>query len=203
MNNEVQSILNLMNLAERLKSELRHSWLSSGRRESVAEHSWQMALLALLVNKHLENPVDIEHTLKMIIVHDLVEAEAGDIPFFEKGSRKEQKAKKEQKAIENIRDMIDSQTGQELYDLFQEFEAAISPEAKLAKALDNLEVQIQHNNADFSTWEEIEYDLVYTKMDKPCEHDSFLVALCDGVKKQSEAKMSKSGIDPDTIKQRL
>ncbi len=203
MNIEVQSILKLMNLAERLKSEMRHSWLSSGRRESVAEHSWQMALLALLVNKHLENSVDIEHTLKMIIVHDLVEAEAGDIPFFETGPRKEQKAECEQQAIENIRDMIDSQTGQEFYDLFQEFESAKSPEAKLAKALDNLEVQIQHNNADFSTWEEIEYDLVYTKMDKPCRHDSFLRALCDGVKKQSEVKMTNNGIDLETIKQRI
>ncbi len=192
-----------MTLAERLKTELRHSWLSSGRRESVAEHSWQMALLALLVSRHLEHPVDIEHVLKMIIVHDLVEAEAGDIPFFETGIRKDEKAEREQKAIENIRDMIDSQTGQEFYDLFHEFEAAKSPEAKLAKALDNLEVQIQHNNADFSTWEEIEYNLVYTKMDKPCEHDSFLRALCDGVKSQSEDKMLKNGIDPDMIKQGL
>ena len=82
MNTDVESILKLMNVAEKLKSVLRHSWLSSGRRESVAEHTWQMALLALLVAKHLEKPVNLEHTLKMILIHDLVEAEAGDIPFL-------------------------------------------------------------------------------------------------------------------------
>ena len=150
MDNVVISILNLLSLAEKLKSELRHSWLSSGRRESVAEHSWQMALMALLVHRHLEKPVDLEHTLKMILIHDLVEAEAGDIPFFETGSRKDQKSHREQKAIEEIRNMIDPQTGQEFYNLFQEFELSETPEAKLAKALDNLEVQIQHNHANFS-----------------------------------------------------
>lgn len=64
-------------------------------------------------------------------------------------------------------------------------------------------MQIQHNKADFSTWEEIEYDLVYTKMDKPCEHDSFLRELCDGVKKQSEEKMIENDINPETIKKRI
>ncbi len=200
MKTELDSILKLMCIAEKLKSELRHSWLSSGRRESVAEHTWQMALLALLVHRHLEKPVNLEHTLKMILIHDLVEAEAGDIPFFESGPRKEQKAALEQKAIENIRDMIGNPTGQEFYDLFQEFEEAQSMEAKLAKALDNLEVQIQHNHANFNSWEEIEYDLVYTKMDKPCSHDSFLKELCDAVKIQAENKMKENGVCQQKIK---
>lgn len=203
MKNEVTSILNLLKLAEKLKSELRHSWLSSGRRESVAEHSWQMALMALLVHRHLEKPVNLEHVLKMILVHDLVEAEAGDIPFFENRSRKDQKHQREQEAIENIRNMIDPKTGQEFYNLFQEFELSESPEAKLAKALDNLEVQIQHNHADFSSWEEIEYDLVYNKMDTPCSHDSFLKELCDAVKSQAEDKMQKNGVDGQSIKLRV
>ncbi len=203
MKNAATSILNLLGLAEKLKSELRHSWLSSGRRESVAEHSWQMALMALLVHRHLEKPVNLEHTLKMILVHDLVEAEAGDIPFFETGSRKDQKYEREQEAIENIKNMIDLQTGQEFFDLFQEFELSETPEAKLAKALDNLEVQIQHNHADFSSWEEIEYDLVYTKMDSPCSHDSFLRELCENVKLQAEVKMKENGVDPQLIKQKI
>lgn len=202
-NSPPHSILNLLGLAENLKSELRHSWLSSGRRESVAEHSWQMALMALLVHRHLEKPVDLEHTLKIILVHDLVEAEAGDIPFFETGPRKDQKQQREQVAIQNIKNMIDPKTGQEFYDLFQEFELAATPEAKLAKALDNLEVQIQHNLADFSSWEEIEYELVYTKMDDHCAHDSFLRELCDTVKLQAEKKMEANGIDPHMIKQRV
>ncbi|MCG8335155.1 MAG: HD domain-containing protein [Proteobacteria bacterium] len=203
MNKNILGILNLLKLAERLKSELRHSWLSSGRQESVAEHTWQMALMAILVHNHLDKPVNLEHTLKMIIVHDLVEAEAGDIPFFETGKRKTQKSQKEQKAIENIKRMIDAKTGKDIYFLFQEFEEGKTPEAKLAKALDHLEVQAQHNLADFSTWEKIEYDLVYTKMDEPCAHDSFLQQLCYALKIQAEEKMQANGIDVTSIKRRL
>ncbi len=203
MKNNVFAILDLLKLAEKLKSELRHSWLSSGRQESVAEHTWQMTLMAILVHRHLENPVDLLHTLKIIIVHDLVEAEAGDIPFFETGPRKEEKSQREQEAIIHIKKMIDAETGQEVYDLFQEFELGQSQAAKLAKALDHLEVQIQHNHADFSTWEKIEYDLVYTKMDEPCSHDSFLQELCFAVKSQAEEKMKSHGIDTVAIKRRL
>ena len=203
MQNKTLSILNILKLAEKLKFELRHSWLSNGRQESVAEHTWQMSLMAVLVYRHLEKPVNLEHTLKMIIVHDLVEAEAGDIPFFETGLRKEQKYQREQDAIEKIRKMIDIQTGQEIYNLFQEFELAQTLEAKLAKALDNLEVQIQHNHSDFSSWEEIEYDLVYTKMDGPCSHDSFLRELSNEVKTQAEDKMQRNGVDLQEIRQRI
>ena len=203
MKNIATSVLNFIHLAEKLKTELRHSWMSNGRRESVAEHSWQMALLALLVYRHLEVPVDLEQTLKMILVHDLVEAEAGDIPFFEKGPRKEQKQQREQEAIEKIRKILDIQTGQEFYNLFQEFEQADTPEAKLAKALDNLEVQMQHNLAGFSSWEEIEYELVYSKMDDPCSHDAFLRELCEAVKQQAEQKLKENGINPESIRQKI
>lgn len=203
MATNITSILNLLKLAERLKFEMRHSWLSNGRRESVAEHSWQMALMALIVHRYLDEPVNLEHALKMILVHDLVEAEARDIPFFETGPRKEQKQQREQEAIEKIRAMVDIQLGQEIYDLFQEFERAETGEARLAKALDNLEVQIQHNQADFSTWEEAECDLVYTKIDDSCAHDTFLRDLCEAVKAQAEEKMQENGVDITAVKQRV
>jgi putative hydrolase of HD superfamily len=199
----VRSILSFLALSERLKCELRHSWLSSGRRESVAEHSWQVALMALLMHRHLEQSVDIEKTLKMILVHDLVEAEVGDVPFFDKGERKRLKAAREQAAIEKIRGALDPAVGQEIYDLWQQYEAKATAEARFATALDHLEVQVQHNLADLSTWEPIEYDLVYTKMDAPCAVDPFLAAFCTAVKEQAERKMRAAGIDPVAIEQRL
>jgi len=200
---DVESILDLVRLAERLKSELRHSWLSSGRRESVAEHTWQMALLALVSHRHLEHPVDIDRVLRMILVHDLVEAEVGDVPSFEVSARKLAKAETEQRAIARIRDMLDPATGGEIFALFQEYELCASPEAKFAKALDNLEVQIQHNLADLSTWEEIEYGLVYTKMDRHCAHDAFLRDLCGAVKRDAEEKMKAGGVDVEAVKRKL
>ena len=202
MKKVIHSTLQLIKLAERLKFELRHSWLSNGRRESVAEHTWQMALMAILIHKYLKSPVDLEKTLKMILIHDLIEAEAGDIPFFEKSARKETKQKREQKAIENIKNTLNSEIGNEIYELWYEFEETLTPEAKFAKALDNLEVQIQHNLASFDTWEEIEYDLVYNKMDKHCEYDPFLRALCNQIKEEAESKMIDGGIDIKSVKAR-
>lgn len=203
MLDQVNRILGFLALSERLKIELRHSWLSDGRRESVAEHSWQMALMALLMHRHLEKPVDIEKTLKMILVHDLVETEVGDVPFFDTGERKRLKAAREQQAIEKIRGALAPETGREIYDLWQEYEAKATAEARFATALDHLEVQVQHNLADFATWEPVEYDLVYTKMDAPCAADPFLAAFCAAVKEQAERKMQAAGIDTGAIVQRL
>ena len=195
MKNEAQAIIEFLRFSERLKTELRHSWLSSGRRESVAEHTWQMALMALVAHRHLEHPVAIDRVLRMILVHDLVEAEVGDVPVFEKGIRKEQKAEMEGAAIKKIRDMLDPTAGQEIYELFQEYEAAGTSEALFAKALDKLEVQLQHNVADFSTWEQIQYALVYTNMDRFCSHDSFLRELCAVITLEAEEKMRSAGVD--------
>lgn len=203
MIDQVKRILDFLALSERLKLELRHSWLSNGRQESVAEHSWQMALMALLMHRHLQQPVDIEKTLKMILVHDLVEAEVGDVPFFDTGERKRLKAVRERAAIEKIRGALDAATGQEIYELWQEYEAKATAESRFAGALDHLEVQVQHNLADFATWEPIEYDLVYTKMDGPCAADPFLAAFCSAVKEQAERKMAAGGVDPAAIRQRL
>lgn len=199
----IERIMSLLKLAEGIKRELRHSWLSDGRRESVAEHSWQMALMAMLMHRHLEHPVDLSKTLQMIIVHDLVEAEAGDVPFFETGERKQTKAAREAAAMENIRRMIGGETGDELAALWQEFEARETAEAKFAGALDNLEVQLQHNFADLSIWEEVEYGLVYSKMDKPCAHDAFLGAMSAAIKQQAERKMQAGGIDVSAVKARV
>ena len=200
--NDAAAILGFLRVAERLKCELRHSWLSTGRQESVAEHTWQMALMALVTYRHLEQPVAIDRVLKMILVHDLVEAEVGDVPFFETGSAKEQKSKLEQAAITKIRGMLDPATGGEIFELFQEYEGLQSLEAKFAKALDNLEVQLQHNLADLKTWEEVEYGLVYTKMDRFCAHDRYLRELCAAVKHEAEEKMRSGGVDVEAVKRK-
>jgi putative hydrolase of HD superfamily len=202
MDHDVQRILSVLRLAERLKSELRHSWLSSGRRESVAEHTWQMALMAVLMHRHLEHPVDLERTLAMIVVHDLVEAIAGDVPFFETGERKATKRQRELEAIEEIRATLPEPTGGLVAGLWHEFEARATAEAMFAVAIDNLEVQLQHNLADLSTWLPLEHELVYTKMDGPCAHDRFLVAFCEAVKAEAEGKLRAGGIEPEAVKAR-
>ena len=197
-----REILGFLAFSEALKRELRHSWLSDGRRESVAEHSWQMAVMALVVHPRLEHPVDLDRCLRMILVHDLVEAEVGDIPFFEESERKRRKAEREQAAMTRLRERLGAPVGPEVEALWLEFEARETLEAKFAKALDNLEVQVQHNLADLATWEEVEYDLVYTKMDRHCAHDAFLQALCTAVKDQAGKKLRAAGLDPEAIERK-
>lgn len=196
----INDIIQSMTLSEKLKRELRHSWLSDGRRESVAEHTWNMCLLAMLCHSHLEHQVDLEKVLKMALIHDLVEAEAGDIPFFENSTRKDLKQATEMEAMRKISKILPIPMSNEISNLWNEFEECSSLEAKFVKALDNLEVQIQHNLADFSTWEPIEYALVYTKMDKHCAHDKFIRNLCNTVKALGEKKLQDGGVDTDEIK---
>jgi len=205
MEKQITSILNVLQLAERLKFELRHSYTSSGRQESVAEHTWRMSLMAVLIEPLLKQKVDTSRLLKMIILHDLVEAEAKDISALDvlrNPSLKILKEEKEKQAIENLRNTLKDTNGQEIYDLFHEFESKETYEAKVANALDKLEVQLQHNHADFSTWEEIEYDMSYM-MDKHVLFDETLFELKRQIENEAEQKMKNAGVNTDLVRRRV
>ncbi len=205
MEKQISSILKVLTLAERLKFELRHSYTSSGRQESVAEHCWRMSLMAVLIEPLLKQKVDTARLLKMIIIHDLVEAEATDISALDvlrNPGIKVEKIEREKQAILNLRSTLKETNGQEIYDLFYEFENKETYESKVANALDKLEVQLKHNNADFSTWEEIEYDMSYM-MDKHVLFDETLFELKKQIEDAAEIKMKMAGVDINKVKQRV
>jgi putative hydrolase of HD superfamily len=205
MEKQITSILKVLALAERLKFELRHSYTSSGRQESVAEHTWRMSLMAVLIEPLLKQKVDTARLLKMIILHDLVEAEATDISALDVLRNPEiriYKAEKEKQAIENLRLALKETNGQEIYELFHEFENKETYESKVANALDKLEVQLQHNHADFSTWEEIEYEMCYM-MNKYVVFDEVLFELKRQIEDDAEHKMKSNGIDTNLVRQRV
>jgi putative hydrolase of HD superfamily len=205
MEKQITSILKVLALAERLKFELRHSYTSSGRQESVAEHTWRMSLMAVLIEPLLKQKIDTARLLKMIILHDLVEAEATDISALDVLRNPEiriHKAEKERQAIENLRSALSETNGQEIYELFYEFENKETYESKVANALDKLEVQLQHNHADFSTWEELEYDMTFM-MDKYVIFDPTLFELKTQIEKEADDKMKLNGIDTSLVKQRV
>ncbi|PFG07606.1 HD domain-containing protein [Bacillus sp. es.034] len=202
MKTNLVNILELIKLGEKLKTEMRHSWLSNGRQESVAEHTWRVSLMAMLIEPYLTEKVDLEKLLKMIIIHDLVEAEAGDIPAFDTmhdQAAKEQKAFNERKVIEKIRDMLGNALGDVLYDLWHEFEEKETYEAKVANALDKLEAQIQHNEANISTWIEVEHRMSFM-MDKHVEFDGALQIFKDIIEDDAELKLKEAGIDTEKLK---
>jgi putative hydrolases of HD superfamily len=202
MKTNLLKILEIIKMGEKLKFEMRHSWLSNGRQESVAEHTWRVTLMAILIEPYLKQKVDTSKLLKMITIHDLVEAEAGDIPAFntmDNHAAKEQKASNEIKSIERIRDTLGNSLGNDLYDLWFEFENKETYEAKVANALDKLEAQIQHNEADLSTWLEIEHSMSFM-MGKHVEFDQTLQLLKDLIESEAEVKLKKAGIDTEIIK---
>lgn len=204
MKNELRTVLEVLSLAEKLKYELRHSWLSNGRQESVAEHTWRMSLMVVLLEPYLDKELDTARTLKMVIIHDLVEAEAGDIPAFEvtTAKAKELKQAKEKQAIENLRLRLGSGIGQHVYELWHEFEEKQTYEAKVANALDKLEVQIQHNHADISTWLEVEQELCLL-MGTHTDFDNCLTQLKELIEESAVQKMEKAGIDVAAVKERV
>ena len=205
MERQIASILKVLTLAERLKFELRHSYTSNGRQESVAEHTWRMSLMAVLIEPLLKKKVDTARLLKMIIIHDLVEAEASDISALDvlrNPEIKTQKIEKEKQAIENLKSVLKETNGREIYDLFYEFEEKETYESRVANALDKLEVQLQHNHADFATWEEIEYEMSYM-MDQHVLFDETLFELKKQIEEGAEQKMKLAGIDTDAVKRRV
>ena len=194
-------IFDFLKLAEKLKYELRHCDLSNGRRESVAEHVWRTSLMALVVTPHLTQAIDLEKTLKMIIIHDIVEAICGDIPAFETDNilTKQLKAENEGKAIVEIKQMLSSVAGDDIFHLWYEFEEKETLEAKVANTLDKLEAQIQHNESDLSTWIPIEKLRVFYKLDELGEFDPFLREFKNHIKQASIAKLTDGGCDIENL----
>lgn len=190
------SIYAFIHEAERLKNELRHSYTSAGRQESVAEHCWRMSLMAIVLQPKLDKRVNVEKLLKMIVIHDIVEIRARDTPVpFMVGNDalKKEKERREREAIEAFRVALGPDTGEEIHRLWEEFEARETYEAKVANALDKLEVQIQHNEADIATWIPVEYGLIYSRRQYTA-FDPALDELRLLIEQEAEAKLTAAGI---------
>lgn len=190
---EIRSFLSFLEIAEKMKCNTRHSWTSTGRHESVAEHSWQLALMALLVRDEFPE-LDMDKVLRMCLVHDLGEAVTGDIPAFEKTSQDEQT---ETDAVEELLSHLPRRQRGELADLFAEMDARESGEAKLYKALDKLEALIQHNRADLSTWLPLEYELQMTYGTQECGFSEYTNRLRETVREDSRKKIEAADDPPD------
>ncbi|EMK3508671.1 HD domain-containing protein [Vibrio parahaemolyticus] len=140
---------------DKLKSVLRRTRVKSaeGRLENSGEHSWHVALMAVLMEEHANAPVDICRVMKMLLIHDVVEIDAGDTFVYDTVASKEQ-AEKEIKAAERLFGMLPTDQGQELLALWLEFEAAQSDDAKYAKALDRLIPMLLNYHTKGQSWKE-------------------------------------------------
>jgi len=187
-------LLSFLYLAERLKMELRHSWMSDSREESVAEHVWRVSLMVILCHPYLDQKIDIEKSLKMAVIHDIAEVITGDVPYFyipEGSKAKKQKILEERKAIQDIKEDLGNIVGEEIESLWEEYEKNETYEAKFVKALDKLEAQMQRNQAPLDTWNDQERRDLPGRLDQFCNFDSFLVKLKEMIQEQCLEKMEK------------
>ncbi|MDD6678062.1 MAG: HD domain-containing protein [Firmicutes bacterium] len=183
---EPKKLLEILSVAERLKDATRHCDTSHGRRESVAEHSWRTTLMAYLVHDAFPD-ADLCKLMKMCLIHDLGEAFTGDIPTFEKTERDE---KKEASLLAHWVASLPAPYGEEMAALYAEMDALQTTEARIYKALDNLEALIQHNESDLSSWLPLEYDLQMTYGNDKVAFSPYLTALREQVRQDSKDKIA-------------
>jgi putative hydrolases of HD superfamily len=137
---------------DRLKTVLRASPLAAAdRRENDAEHSWHLALMVMTLAEYADEPIDVGHTMKLVVVHDLIEIYAGDTPIYDTELAASQQ-EREEAAADRLFGILPEDAGRTLRALWDEFEARVTPEARFAKAMDRLQPLLLNWMAEGGTW---------------------------------------------------
>jgi len=182
-----RTLIEIMDVAERLKDTTRHCCTSGGRRESVAEHCWRTALLAWFLRDEFPE-ADMEKVISMVLIHDLGEAFTGDIPAFEKTDAHRQE---EDRLLLNWVRTLPAPYAAEMEALYAEMEARQTLEARLYKALDGIEAVLQHNESDLSTWVPEEYEINRTYAEDKVGFSPWLTAFRQMIKEDTLKKLGE------------
>ena len=140
--------------ADKVKNIFRQTYLADGKRkENDAEHSWHLAMMAVLLQEHMKEKADLAKVMTMVLIHDLVEIDAGDTyAYDEKGART--KREREVKAADRIFGLLPEDQGTYFRELWEEFEAYETPEAKFAHLLDNFQPLLLNDASGGKSWKE-------------------------------------------------
>jgi putative hydrolase of HD superfamily len=140
--------------ADRLKGVERRGYVADGsRRENTAEHSWTLALMALLLAEHAAEPVDVATVVRMVVIHDLVEVDAGDTYVYDEAGHATKEAR-ELAAADRLYGLLPAEQGAELRALWDEFEHGTGPEARFARALDRFAGFLLNHASGGRSWRE-------------------------------------------------
>jgi putative hydrolase of HD superfamily len=162
---ELSGILEFLRAAERLKTTYRSGHTSDGRVESVAEHTWRLCLMALVLAPEFPE-VNFARLIRICIVHDLGEAVGGDVPAPEQAVRAAAglatgKGESERRDLLTLLAALPAELRDSILALWEEYETAASPEARLAKALDKLETILQHTQGRNPPGFDYRFNLTY------------------------------------------
>lgn len=137
---------------------------NSDRNENDAEHSWHLALMAIVLMEHSNTSVDLLKVIKMVLIHDIVEIDAGDT-FIYDTQKEHSNTTEERLAANRIFGLLPAEQAEELITLWEEFEAGLTDEAKFAKAMDRLEPLLQNTSNNGGTWKEfdVHFEQVHQK----------------------------------------
>lgn len=164
---ELDGVLAFLRAAERLKTVKRSGWTSTGEAESVAEHTWRLCLMAMVVYGQTPG-VDLARLLRMCIIHDLGEAIGGDVPAPVQVAGAPKSGQEREDLLTLVAPLPDSLRA-DIVALWDEYESASTVEARLAKGLDKLETILQHtqgrNPVDFDYAFNLDYGQRYTAAD--------------------------------------
>lgn len=178
-------LLRNLHLMERLKDTTRHCYTSGGRKESVADHCWRLTLMAYWISDEFPD-ADMNKVIRMCLIHDIGEVFTGDIPTFQKTDEDEDR---EESLLFAWTDSLPDPFAQEMRALYEEMLEMKTLEARIYKALDNLEAVIAHNESDLSTWLPNEYDLQLTYGYDKVGFSPYLKELRDAVRQESVGKI--------------
>lgn len=184
---EPRELLDALHVAERLKDATRHCYTSGGRHESVGEHSWRAALMAYFMKDEFPE-ADMDKVIRMCLIHDLGEAFTGDIPTFDKTAADEDM---EEALLYQWVRSLPKELSEEMQALYEEMAARETIEAKIYKAIDNLEAVIQHNESDLSTWIPKEYELNVTYGDDKVAFSPYLKELRQVMREDTLRKIAE------------
>jgi putative hydrolase of HD superfamily len=134
---------------------------NSDRNENDAEHSWHLAMMAIVLTEHSNKSIDLLKVIKMVLIHDIVEIDAGDT-FIYDTQKNHSNTDEERLAANRIFGLLPVGQAEELIAIWEEFEAGETDEAKFAKAMDRLEPLLQNTSNNGGTWKE--FDVSYEKV---------------------------------------
>ena len=137
-----------------LKEIFRQTYLAdASRKENDAEHAWHMAIMTVLLSEYANEEIDVLKTVTMLLIHDIVEIDAGDTYAYDPEGKKSQR-EREVKAAERIFHLLPEDQAVKMHALWEEFEAQETAEAKFARTMDNIQPMMLNNASDGKSWEE-------------------------------------------------